>query len=115
MPLAGQILRHKNFVFTDSNVGEKLLVVLNTCENNQTCLVLKTTSQSKHYPYATPGCNSSKKAYCIYKECEQDFPQDTFVQLDSVYPVNVEEQLQVKQVTFTGHLDLTPENSYTLT
>ena len=104
MPLAGQILHHKDFVFRDGATGNKYLIVLNTCENDQTCLVLKTTSQSKHYPSVTPGCNSCQRVFCIYQECEQDFPKDTYVQMDYIYPVNVEEQLEKHQISFTGHL-----------
>ena len=104
MPSAGQILHHKNFVFQDGNTGNKYLIVLNTCDNDKTCLVLKTTSQPKRYPYATPGCNSCQGIFCIYQECEQDFTKDTYVQLDYVYPINVEDKLDMHQVSFTGHL-----------
>ena len=104
MPKAGQILLHKDFVFKDKNIGIKLVVVLNTCDNNEICLVLKTTSQSKHYIGAYPGCNSGKKCFCVYEECQQGFPTDTFVQLDYVYPINVEHLLKIKKITFVDHL-----------
>ena len=104
MPKAGQILYHKNFVFTDGDTGEKLVVVLNTCDNRETCLVLKTTSQSGRYIYAMPGCNSYKQEFCIYKECEQGFPQKTFIQIDNIYPINVEQLLANKEVSFVDHL-----------
>ena len=104
MPKAGQILFHKNFVFTDGNTGEKLVVSLNTCDNRETCLVLKTTSQLARYTYATPGCNSYKKVFCIYKECEQGFPQETYVQMDNIYPINVEQLLDNREVSFIDYL-----------
>lgn len=65
---------------------------------------IKPTSQSKHYPDAMPGCNSCKGVFCICKDCEQDFPKDTYVQTDYIYNINVEEQLRNHQVTFAGHL-----------
>ncbi|OFY46222.1 MAG: hypothetical protein A2Z69_00475 [Bacteroidetes bacterium RBG_13_44_24] len=104
MPLAGQILHHKDFVFRDGEKGNKYIIALNSCDNDKTCLVVKTTKQSRHYPLAYPGCNSSKCIFLILKDCEQDFAIDTYVQLDHIYSVNVEEQLNNKQVTFTGHL-----------
>ena len=104
MPRAGQIVYHKDFIFTDGDAGNKLVVVLNTCDNRETCLVLKTTSQSARYSYATPGCNSCKKVFCIYEKCEQDFPQDTYVQMDNTYPINVEQLLNAKKVSFVNYL-----------
>ncbi len=104
MPQAGQILRHKQFAFLDGEKGDKLCIVLNTGDNTEACLVLKTTSQKKHYPQALPGCNSSKSIFCIYEECDQGFPKDTYVQLDNVYPIDVDILLENKQVTFVDHL-----------
>ena len=107
MAIAGQLLHHKDFTFRDGNKGNKYVIVLNTCDNDKACLVLKTTSQSKHYPNAMPGCNSCMSVFCIYQECEQDFPKDTYVEMDYIYDVNIQEQLNKHQITFAGHL--TPE------
>lgn len=105
MPKAGQILYHKNFVYSDGTTGTKLVVVLNTCENTESCLVLKTTSQSAHYPYATPGCNSWKGMFCIYEECDQYFSKDTYVQMDKIYPINnVKQLLNDKKLSIADHL-----------
>jgi hypothetical protein len=104
MPRAGQILFCKDFVFSDKSTGNKLLIALNSCANKETSLVLKTTSQSKYYTMSHPGCNSMKKCFCIYAECQQGFPTDTFVQLDHIYPINVDQMLNSKQVTFVDHL-----------
>ena len=104
MPNAGQILYHKDFVFIDGETGNKLVVVLNSGDNKKTSLVVKTTSQSARYPYTLPGCNSCNKVFCIYIECDQDFPKDTYVQLDYIYPINVDELLNNRQVSFVGHL-----------
>jgi hypothetical protein len=104
VPKAGQILFHKNFTFSSGEKGKKLVVVLNTCKNDETCLVLKTTSQSKWYSYATPGCNSCKEVFFILEECDQGFPEDTYVQLDSIYPVNIEQLLSSRQLSFVDNL-----------
>ncbi len=107
MPRAGQILFCRDFVFTDSSVGDKLLVALNTCDNKEICLVLKTTKQNKHYSGSHSGCNSIKKCFCIYAKCQQWFDKDTFVQMDNIYPINVEQLLNTKQVSFVDHLSET--------
>lgn len=104
MPRAGQILSCKDFVFSDKSTGKKLLIALNTCDNKETCLALKATSQNKYYIGSHPGCNSTKKCFCIYAECQQGFPKDTFVQLDYIYPINVDQLLNSKQIVFVGHL-----------
>lgn len=104
MPSAGQKLFCKDFVFSDNSTGEKLLVVLNDCGNKGTCLVLKTTSQEKHYIRSHPGCNSMKKCFYVLMECEQGFDKDTFIQLEHIYPINIEELLDVRQLKFIGRL-----------
>lgn len=104
MPKAGQILFCKDFVFANKSAGNKLLVVLNTCDNRETCFVVKTTSQNKYYGWCHPGCNSKKKCFCVYLECQQGFDKETFVQLDYIYPINVDELLDSKQITFVDHL-----------
>jgi len=104
MPRAGQILFCRDFVFSDKSTGKKLLVALNTCDNKETCLVLKTTSQNNYYMGSHSGCNSLKKCFCISAECQQGFDKDTFVQLDYIYPINVDQLLNSKQITFVDHL-----------
>lgn len=104
MPRAGQVLYHRNFIFTDGDTGNKLVIVLNTGDNDETSLVLKTTSQSARYPYTTPGCNSGKCVFCIITECEQGFRDDTYIQMDNIYPINVEQLLNKKQVSFVNYL-----------
>ena len=106
MPVAGQILFCKDFVFTDGSTGQKLVIALNACDNTETSLVLKTTSQKRRYYYSHPGCNSPKKCFCIYAECKQGgFNEEyTFVQLDQIYPINVEQLLNVRQISFLGRM-----------
>lgn len=105
MPQTGQILFHKSFVFEDGSKGDKLFIVLNNCGNKEECLVLKTTSQSRRYVGARTGCNADKKIFCIREECNQGFPQDTYVQMDHIIPLIVERLLVDKQITFVDHLD----------
>ena len=106
MPTAGHILFCKDFVFRDKTKGKKLVIALNACDNTETCLVLKTTHQKKHYYYSHPGCNSQKKCFCIYTGCKQGgFEEEyTFVQLDYIYPINVDELLNAKQINFLDRM-----------
>lgn len=106
MPTAGQILFCKAFEFRDKSKGRKLVIALNTCDNKETCFVLKTTSNDRRYPNGHPCCNSLKKCFCIYAECKQGFDEKhTFVQLDYIYPMNVAELLNAKQISFIDRLD----------
>jgi len=107
MPEAGQKLFCKNFIFADNTSGDKLLIVLNNCKNQDACLVLKTTSKEKNYTGSLPGCNSRKKCFCIFIECEQEFSLDTFVQLEQIYTINIEQLLNTKQLSFIGRLSNT--------
>jgi hypothetical protein len=105
MPTAGHILLCKDFVFRDESTGKKLVIALNTCDNKGTCLVLKTTSQGEHYSNSHVGCNSLKKCFCIYAECKQGLDEEcTFVQLDYIYPINVDELLNAKQISFIDRI-----------
>ena len=104
MPQAGQILHCKNFKYRDGSVGQKLLVVLNSSVDYP-CLVLKTTSQFHFYINALPGCNSRKKTFFVSIECNQGFDKDTFIQFPTIYPVDINDMLQKKEITFIGQLD----------
>jgi len=105
VPIAGQVLFHKSFVYANQSVGKKLVIALNTVDNEDMCLVLKTTSQSKYYNGTHPGCNSAKKCFSIYVECEQaGFNKPTFVQLDNIYPIDVAQLLDEKSLSFVGQL-----------
>jgi hypothetical protein len=105
MPQTGQILFHRSFVFEDGTKGDKLFIVLNNCDNKEDCLVLKTTSQTRRYAGVKTGCNADKKVFCIRKDCNQGFPTDTWVQMDNIFPLNVEKLLLEKQITFIDHLN----------
>ena len=105
MPTAGHILLCKDFVFSDKSTGKKLVIALNTCDDKETSLVLKTTSQKKYYYFSHPGCNSLKKCFCIYAECKQGLDEEyTFVQLDYIYPINVAKLLTAKQISFIDRI-----------
>ena len=93
MPYPGQILCYKDFPFEDGSKKDKLLVVLNDSDRDSVCLVLKTTSQSKHYEGVVKGCNPEKKAFFVPTNWEQCFTSDTYIQLPQIFPITKDELL----------------------
>jgi hypothetical protein len=93
MPYPGQILCYKDFEFEDHSKRDKLLVVLNDSEKDSVCLVLKTTSQSRHYEGAGKGCNPQKRVFFVPTYWEQCFKLDTYIQLPEVFQITADELL----------------------
>lgn len=93
MPYPGQILCYKDFEFEDGSKKDKLLVVLNDSDRDSVCLVLKTTSQSKHYESVVRGCNPEKKAFFVPTNWEQCFTLDTYIQLPQIFQITKDELL----------------------
>lgn len=93
MPQPGQILCFKDFEFEDGSKKDKLLVVLSDSDRDSVCLVLKTTSQSKHYQGVVRGCNPEKKAFFVPTNWEQCFTSDTYIQLPKIIEIPTEKLL----------------------
>jgi len=93
MPYPGQILFYKDFEFEDGSKRDKLFVVLNDADRDSVCLVLKTTSQSKHYKGVEKGCNPKKKVFFVPIGWEQCFKVDTYIQLPEIFEIPTEELL----------------------
>lgn len=84
---------HKNFEFKNGDIGEKLLVLLNTPqEKSELYLFCKTTSNPNRKP-TRPGCHPSISLFFIpeKKEC---FPRDTWLQLFDITPADAASVLQ---------------------
>ncbi len=93
MPCPGQILCYKNFEFEDGFKRDKLFVVLNAVDSDSVCLVLKTTSQSKHYEGVEKGCNPQKKVFFVPTDWERCFTLDTYIQLPQIIQITADELL----------------------
>ena len=93
MPNPGQILCYKDFEFEDGSKKDKLLVVLNDSDRDSVCIVLKTTSQSKHYEGVVRGCNPDKKVFFVPTNWEQCFTLDTYIQLPQIFQIPSDELL----------------------
>ncbi len=92
-PYPGQILSYKDFEFEDHSKRDKLFVVLNDTERDSVCLVLKTTSQSRHYGNVEKGCNPKKKVFLVPTGWEQCFKVDTYIQLPQIIAITTDELL----------------------
>lgn len=93
MPYPGQILCYKDFEFEDGSKRDKLFVVLNNADTDLQCLVLKTTSQSRHYGGVGKGCNPQKKIFFVPADWEQCFKLDTYIQLPEIIQITTDELL----------------------
>lgn len=93
MPQPGQILCYKDYEFKDHSKRDKLFVVLNDADTDSVCLVLKTTSQSKHYQDVEKGCNPQKRAFFVPTDWEQCFNLDTYIQLPNIIQIASDELL----------------------
>jgi hypothetical protein len=88
----GTVLFHNRFRFIDGDIGEKLLIILNTPQDNQPYLACKTTSRCK-YLITIEGCHSDKSIYHI-KANKDGFHCDTWVQLNEIFEFTQAERLK---------------------
>lgn len=81
----GCILLHKKFEFKDGELGEKLIIILNSPDpSKEPYLVCRTTSQERSKP-KTFGCQEELSLFFL--PGGQDFFQkDTWIQLYEIFP-----------------------------
>jgi hypothetical protein len=97
----GTILYHRAFEFKDGEIGQKLLIVLNTPQNDAPYLCCKTTSKIK-YGIEKEGCHSSKNIY-VLNPVAQCFKEKTCVQFHEIYEFDNHSFLKAH---FKGELDV---------
>lgn len=85
MPQPGEVLCYKDFEFDDGTKKDKLFLVVNSSEIESSCLVLKTTSQSKRYQNVSKGCNPAKRVFFVPTSWESCFREDTYIQLPQIF------------------------------
>jgi hypothetical protein len=79
----GNIYRHPEFKFHDGEIGDKLILLLNTPSNKEHGIFVKTTSQQHNKP-STVGCIKSHR--CFYIDANSElFDLNTWIQLDDIY------------------------------
>lgn len=89
MPAQGEVLCHERFRFTDGTFGKKLLVVLNNPTARDPCIVVKTTSQSRRYQGAKPGCNPNRRVFYLPDTAKEIIRGDTYIQLEETFELSV--------------------------
>ena len=86
----GTILFHKNFLFSDGNTGEKLIIILNVPKNKEPFLVCRTTSKSQFYinkHINKRGCYSDKNIYYIDANFDW-FRENTWIQFYELFELD---------------------------
>ncbi len=89
MTLGGTIFHHEEFVFKDGEIGNKLLVLLNTPHKNESYLIVKTTSQDKGKP-KNIGCIEKLSLFFV-PPGPHFFSQPTWIQLHEIYEFSHQE------------------------
>lgn len=85
MPQVGQIISWPKYRFPEGNVRDKLFVVLNdSSEDDDPCLLLIATAQTHLYGDPPPGCNYDSKVFCVPTEWGECFPQPTLIKVDFI-------------------------------
>ncbi len=84
----GDVLFWKDFVFADGGFADKLLIVLNTPQENEDLLVVPVTSKQK-YKKDSPGCYYEDNYYFIPMN-QTPFKVNTWVIFEEYYliPIN---------------------------
>jgi hypothetical protein len=80
-PQLGQVLFYKGFQFEDGSTKDKLFVIMYVGDINSSCLLLKTTSQSKRYEGCQEGCDPQKRVFFVPVHWRECFPLNTYIQL----------------------------------
>lgn len=81
----GCILFHKKFQFKDGELGEKLIIILNSPDpSKEPYLVCRTTSQERNKP-KTFGCQEELSLFFL-PGGQDFFEKDTWIQLYDIFP-----------------------------
>jgi len=97
----GTILYHSAFRFKDGETGRKLLIILNTPQNDVPYLCCKTTSQPK-WGLEREGCYNNKNIY-VLNPIQNCFSLKTRVQFHELYEFDSRAFLQAH---FNGDLEI---------
>jgi len=85
---AGDVFYFIKFKFDDGSTQNKLLIILNTPQNDEPYLVCLTTSQHKKWRKKELGCHAEANYYFV--DANQDnFDADTWIVFEKVYTLDV--------------------------
>jgi len=89
MTIQGAVFHNPKFKFHDGEIGNKLLVLLNTPAQNESCLFVKTTSQKKDKP-STVGCFKYNYTGMFFlPKATTFFTEDTWIILSKPYEIKL--------------------------
>ena len=104
MQTRGTIYHHRKLVFHNGFIGKKYLILLNTPNQSEPYLFVKTTSQKKDKP-PRRGCIKNRSLFFIPGN-KSFFNLDTWVQLYEIYPVLPADMDTNKAITIEVSLDV---------
>lgn len=104
MQTRGAIYYHSSLVFHNGFTGKKYLILLNTPDENEPYLFVKTTARKKDKP-STSGCVKNRSLYFI-PAGKTFFKKDTWVQLYEIYAISPDDIDNKKEITVEGSLDV---------
>ncbi len=105
MTIRGAIFHNPEFKFHDGEIGNKLLVLLNTPSQNESCLFVKTTSQRKDKP-SNIGCFKHHHTGMFFiPKATTSFPDNTWILLFKPYEINPCDITQKNGWNEVGRLD----------
>lgn len=89
MTIQGAIFHNPEFIFHDGEIGNKLLVLLNTPSQNESCLFVKTTSQRKDKP-SIVGCFKHRHEGMFFiPKATTFFIEETWILLFKPYEIKL--------------------------
>jgi hypothetical protein len=89
---AGDVFYFIDFNFKDGSSANKLLIILNTPQDDESYLVCLTTSQFKSWRKKQLGCHSDQN-YFFVDSNQDEFDEDTWIVFDSIYELKVDKLL----------------------
>lgn len=85
---AGDVFCFINFQFSDgSTAPKKLLIILNTPQNDEPYIVCLTTSVHKVWRTKVLGCHSEKNYYFVDSK-QDNFDTDTWIVFEKIYELD---------------------------
>jgi len=91
--IAGDVIYFVDFKFSNGNIRNKLIIILNTPQNDEPYLICITTSQPKSWRTNQLGCHSDQNYYFVDSN-QDNFDKDTWIVFEKVYEMEVDKLLK---------------------
>jgi len=81
MPKPGDVYFDSDFEFTDGEIGQKIIIVLNAPINSEPYLFVRTTSDKRRLYINLPkGCHKNKLLFFVHDSYKEEFKTKTYIQ-----------------------------------